>query len=230
MIKRIALIVVGVMFSLTLAAESLFVFVPTEVRANVMQEKIGSFCKDINITVFGRAKDFHKQIKKNPPNAILSLAPVIEHSSAFNPAVKGLRSGKDDEEYVLVSVDKPIEIGGIASKKIGVVDLLGRKPMSAFVEKLFKTKVKLKRVTKVEDLLPLITFGSVDAIFVSDSLFNQLKSKSNLNLVATNLDIKVGLVSAAMNGEEVKDKLKQCVTAFDNQLNSTLGVDQWRAL
>lgn len=229
MIKHIKLIVFSVIFSLPLAAESLYVFVPTEVRANVMQDKIGSFCSGVEVTVFGRAKDFHKKVKADSPNAILSLMPVIKYSEAYKPALNGSKNGSETEDYVLVSVDKGLDIAAIAGKKIGVVDLLGRKPMSAFITELFKAKVKLKRVTKVEDLLPLITFGSVEGVFIAESLYNQLKTKSNLNLVATKLNMKIGLVSAAINGSADK-KVTECIAAFDSELNTTLGVDKWRSL
>ncbi|MCO7223730.1 hypothetical protein [Pleionea sp. CnH1-48] len=230
MIKRIACTMFAMMFSLSLTAESLYVFVPTEVRANVMQTKIGELCNGVEVTVFGRAKDFRKQVKGNPPTAILSLSPVIEASDSFNTVMKGVKKGQDVEDYVLVSVDKPLEVGAIGTKRIGVVDLLGRKPMEKFVSGLLETKVKLKRVTKVEDLLPLLTFGSVQGIFVPTSLYDQLKSKSNLNLIATTINVQVGLASAALSKASSKEKVMKCISAFDKELNATLGVEQWRTL
>lgn len=211
-------------------AESLFVFVPSEVRANIMQENITKFCPGVDTTVFGRAKDFRQQVKTNPPNAILTLLPVIERNNGFNTIMKGTKNGLEEEDYVLVSVGNPIDLGAIKNKKIGVVDLLGRKPMNEFVGQLLQTDVKVKRVTKVEDLLPLLTFGSVDGIFVSESLFTQLKSKSNQNLVATRVNVKVGLVSAALNNDAAKDKVVSCISRFDAGLNGILGVEKWRAL
>ncbi len=229
MIKHIKIIVFSMVFSLPLAAESLYVFVPTEVRANVMQDKIGSFCSGIEVTVFGRAKDFHTQVETTPPNAILSLKPVIDASPTYKISTKGSKAGSETEDYVLVSVDKALTVAEVSGKKIGVVDILGRKPMDDFIENIFKTEVKLKRVTKVEDLLPLITFGSVDGIFIAESLFNQLKSKSNLNLIGTKLNLKIGLVSAAVSATTDK-KLTACIAKFDSELNTTLGVDKWNAL
>ena len=170
------------------------------------------------------------EVKAAPPTAILSLLPVVEHTLLFDTAIMGLRDGLTSEGYVLVSVGSPIQLDNLNNKKIGVVDLLGRKPMRVFIEQLLKAQIKLKRVTKVEDLLPLITFESVDALFVSNTMYNQLKSKSNLKLVATPLNVKIGLASAALSDEVIKDRLKECLFAFDKKLNSTLGVDQWRTL
>jgi hypothetical protein len=211
-------------------AENLYVFVPTDVRAKAMQQDISSVCPNVTVTVFGRGKDFRKQVKKAPPDAILSLLPVIDRSRAFEPVMRGVQNGFTEEEYVLVSVDKALDLGQIQSKKIGVVDLLGRKPMGEFVSQLFQADIKLKRVTKQEDLLPLLTFGSVDGIFVSERLYRQIKNRSNLNLVSTSLNIKVGLVSAALAGPQAKEKIVNCLKKFNEKLNGTLGVDQWRIL
>ena len=230
MLKQITLLLIGMLVSAGLAAESLYVFIPTEVRANKLQQKIGSYCSGVDVTVFGRAKDFHNKVKAVPPTAILSLLPVVKHTSLFNTAIMGLRDGLSSEGYVLVSVNKPIRVDNLNNKKIGVVDLLGRKPMRSYIEQLLNAQVKLKRVTKVEDLLPLITFESVDALFTSRSIYNKLQSKSKLKLVATPLDIKIGLASAALSDDIIRDRLKECVFAFDKNLNSTLGVDQWRTL
>jgi hypothetical protein len=210
--------------------ENLFVFVPTDVRAKAMQQDISDACPDISVTVFGRGKDFREEVSKSPPDAILSLLPVIDRSSPFETVMRGVQNGFTEEEYVLVSVDKALDLGQIQTKKIGVVDLLGRKPMGEFVSQLFQADIKLKRVTKQEDLLPLLTFGSVDGIFVSERLYQQIKNRSNLNLVSTSLNIKVGLVSAALATSAAKEKIVNCLKKFDGKINGTLGVDQWRVL
>lgn len=217
----------------TVSAEdpaSLYVFVPTEVRANAMQEDIGNVCPNINITVFGRSKDFRQQITESPPDAILTLLPVIERSADYKTILKGARGDATEEDYVIVSVDTPLNIADLNEKRLGVIDLLGRKPMNEFIDQLLQTTVKTKRVTKVEDLLPLLTFKAVDGLFISDSLYQSLKEKSNLNLVATSLNIKVGLVSAALNTEDSKEKIVSCIEEFSHSLNSVLGVEQWRGL
>lgn len=230
MAKPIVILLIAQLLCAPVAAESLYVFVPSEVRANKIQQQIGGYCRDVDVTVFGRAKDFHNRIKQVPPNAILSLSPVVKQNHLFDPAILGYRNGVSNESYVLVSVEKSLKLTDLHNKKIGVVDLLGRKPMAAFIDGILKTQVKLKRVTKVEDLLPLITFDAVDAIFISTTQFVQFKAKSQLNLVATPLDIKIGLASAALKDSLKKEKLSQCLLAFDKQLNLILGVDQWQTL
>ncbi|MFT5162950.1 MAG: hypothetical protein ACI9FJ_001531 [Alteromonadaceae bacterium] len=220
----------ALILALPVWADNLFVFVPTDVRAKAMQQDISAICPNVTVTVFGRGKDFRKQVKKKPPDAILSLLPVINRSSPFEPVMRGVQQGVTEEEYVLVSVDEPLDITKLGSRKIGVVDLLGRKPMAEFISGLFQSDIKIKRVTKQEDLLPLLTFGSVDGIFVSERLYMQIKNKSNLNLVFTRLNIKVGLVSAALATTAAKENIVGCLKKFSGKLNGILGVDQWRVL
>ena len=211
-------------------AETLYVFVPTEVRAKAMQEQISQVCPDINVTVFGKSKDFRKMVKKSPPEGILTLLPVIERMGPYSPVMKGERGGLTEEEYLLVSVDEPLNSADLSGKKLGVLDLLGRKPMGEFINQLVQADVKTKRVTKSEDLLPLLTFQAVDGLFIADSLFRKIKQKTNLNLVATSLNIKVGLVSAASNDDKSTSKMSVCIAGFGSSLNTLLGVEKWRTL
>lgn len=208
-------------------AVTMHVFVPTDMRTKILQEKLEAACPQITITVFGRGQDFLKQVQISSPDAILTLIPVIENSSGYQSIFLGLKNGASTEPYILVSKDKNMEIKNLSDKSIGVVDLLGRKPMTDFVHQLLQQKVKVKRVTKREDLLPLLTFNAVDAIFVSKSIYASLTEKSQLNLVPTEVNVKVGLTAAATNNNADKDKLGECIKNFDAQLNATLGVEKW---
>ena len=216
--------------SWALHAESLYVFVPSEVRANVIEDAIKKSCSGMDVTAFGRAKDFVKQTKKQPPTAMLTLLPVIDSTGYFKTILKGARNGSTEEDYVFVTKDKAIDLSEVAGKKVGVVDLLGRKPMSEFVSQLLQTDVKLKRVSKIEDLLPLLSFGAADILFVSESVYENIKSKSKLNLVATRLNVRVGLVSAALNKDNASKNVADCIKKFGGDINGILGVDQWQAL
>jgi len=213
------------------AESSLYVFVPTDVRANVLQEKLSNLCSDLKITVFGRAKDFRKEIVKAPPDALISLMIIISKNKTYTTFARGLKEGVTEEEYVLVSLDEPIDVNQIEKLKVGVVDLLGRKPMKEFIGELFQKEVKIKRVTKQEDLLPLLSFGAVKAIFIPQSLYENIKRKSNLDLISTNVNIKLDLVSAALGSSpDAKEQFANCIANFDQNLNRTLGVEQWKLL
>ena len=209
---------------------TLYVFVPTETRATVLQEMVVSACGGLEIKVFGRAKDFNQQIATVPPSAILTLLPVIERNNTFSTVLKGSRNGATEEDYMLVSKDTATSLASLTGKKVGVVDVMGRKPMTQFVSQLLQADVKLKRVSKIEDLLPLLSFGAVDSIFVPESIYQILKQKSNINLVATRLNIQLGLVSAALNDSKTESEITKCIGSFSQDINAAMGVDQWKTL
>ncbi|MEJ2754333.1 MAG: hypothetical protein P8104_00455 [Gammaproteobacteria bacterium] len=214
-------------FSTSIADATMHVFVPTDVRTNILQKKLESVCPDLSITVFGRGQDFVSQSHKTHPDVILTLMPVIEKSSGYHSYFIGLKNGVTSEPYLLVSKDREINTTDLSNKTIGVLDLLGRKLMTEYVHQLLKQNVKVKRVTKREDLLPLLIFNAANAILVSRSVFGALSEKSQLNLVATEMDVSIGLAALAANDDAVKDKLDKCIKKFDSHLNTMLGVDQW---
>lgn len=208
-------------------SDSLYVFVPTDVRTKILQDKIEAACPGLTVTVFGRGQDFRKQVESSKPDAILTLMPVIEKSTGYQSSFRGMKDGQPVESYYVVSKDTAIGLDALAGKTVGVVDLLGRKPMTEYVHQILNVDVKVKRVTKTEDLLPLLTFGAADAVFVSQSVFESLKEKTELNLVNTEINVKIGLTAAATSGAAAKEKYNDCIMQFDDELNAMLGVEKW---
>lgn len=216
--------------SYTSAATSLYVFFPTEVRPKILQKKFTKLCPNIDTIVFGRINDYLKQLKIAPPEAIISLPPVIEKKPEYKTLFQGQRNGSINEKYVLVSINEAIKTSNLASIKIGVIDILGRKPMTSYVSKLLGSSVKIKRVTKTEDLLPLLTFNIVQAVFISESVYKKLKQTSKQNLISTNIKIKLDMISVATktHNNTTNLNISQCINHLDNTTNEILGVDQWK--
>jgi hypothetical protein len=209
------------------ANSSLYVFYPTDIRPKQMEKHITQHCPEIKSTVFGKIKDFEEQIQRIPPDAILSYAPVIKKNRQYSSFVQGFKQGIADENFVLASLDKAVDIKQLPLLKIGVLDILGRKAMKSFVNKTLGTKVKISRVTKTEDILNLLTFGLVDAIFISQQRYDKFRAQSQLNLVSTQLNIKMDLAILAVRNNASKDIFLSCFNRLGEQTNNLLGVDQW---
>ncbi len=112
-------------------------------------------------------------------------------------------------------------------KKVGVVDLLGRKPMKKFVTDLLGN-VSIKRVAKVEDLLPLLTFKSADLLFMSESDLKDLKKITQLDLHVQPTSVQMALSVAAYMKPEDKETVSACIKKFDENLNDYFDVVEWR--
>jgi hypothetical protein len=209
------------------SATDIFIFKPSKEKASVVQETIQKQCNGVTVTVFGRVNDFMEQIELKKPAAIISLLPVVDSYKPYNVMSKGLLGGQTHDQYVWVSLGKPVDLAAIATLKIGVIDILGRKGMDAYMAQLLGTDVTLKRVTKTEDLIPLLTFNAVDAILVSSGTFDELKQTSQLDFVVTKTELKVGLSTVATIEASEQSKIKSCISSFSKEINDMLGVEKW---
>jgi hypothetical protein len=212
---------------------SMFVYLPSDVRPNAFQKMLNSAIPDVNVTVFGRVKDFQKNIKKQPPDAILSYRPVIDNEQGISVGLQGINKGSPNESYVLISVGKKVELKAEKQLTIGIVDLLGRKKMANFVSKMIQTsqKPKIKRVSKPEDLLSLLQFKVADAVLIPEKDVKVFKSKSKLDLQVTPISgAKVGLPALGFLSETNKKMIQTAVKKLQGKVQDIMRVSSWRAL
>ncbi|MDB5105316.1 MAG: hypothetical protein JWP91_3005 [Fibrobacteres bacterium] len=220
-----------------LAGSKVFVFYPSLARPLAIQEALAKKCPGLEITVFGRLTDLQALVLREHPQAILAQNAVLRQFPEYLPRLQGNRNGSATENFVLLSIDKPLEASKVSAADIGVVGMLDRKEMDAFVGNLVSGTPRVNRVTKVEDLLPLLIFQSVAAVLVSEANVREFQKKSQAHLVEAKLEKgKVGLVAAGiraapagtapnLSGErEVLSALK----ALDAGTLALLGVDAWK--
>jgi hypothetical protein len=143
--------------------------------------------------------------------------------------LQGFIDGKKEEPYILLSVNKAVNAETLPSKTIGVVDFLSKKDMEDFTRKLLESPVKLKRVKKVEDLLPLLSFNMVDAILIPEIQISYFKGTSNLNFKILRLpSAQADIASLALKkGTSASVILKQ-IKRIPKSVNIMLGVEEWR--
>lgn len=210
----------------------LYVFYPALVRPLALQDALARRCPGLSVTVFGRLTDFQAKVAADDPEALLALPVVLRQYAEWQPRLQGLRKGQPSEPYVLLSLDKPADPAKMDGVTLGVVGLLERKPMADFVQELVKGTPRLDRVTKVEDLLPLLTFRSASAVLVSEAVAAEFRKKSQANLMSAKLEgAKVGLAALALKkgvpGAAEAEILKAIQGLQPAELE-LLGVDAWK--
>jgi hypothetical protein len=205
-------------------AEKIYVFFPSMTKPNAVQNALQARCSGNDVTVFGRLADFTAMVAQVPPDAIVAPRPLVEQFSGYKLFLRGTRKGSTSEDAVLVSA-KPVAEGDLATLNVGVVGILERSAMNGFVQGVLGSVPRLKIVTKVEDLLPLLTFGSADAILVGESQVDEIKGRSQAALQMTSGLGKVPLVVAAAKGES--DKIESCLKGLGASEKKMLGVDGW---
>lgn len=207
--------------------ESLYVFMPSKFRPIAMQNKMREACPGIDIMVFGRHKDFDDQVKANKPDAILTKPAVIEHIGGYMVSLKGKRKGAVRESHVLLSVDKKTDLNNIGKLKIGVFDILGRKGMKGYIGRHFNPAPKLKRVSKMEDLLQMLTFNMADAVLVPKNDVSYFREISNLNFVVTPVQMKTGIISLAKKDGTGASKITGAIKKTAPKNMALPEVDAW---
>jgi hypothetical protein len=213
----------------SLAAEKLYVFYPTIVRPQVIQQNLSKACPDAEVMVFGRYNDFIAKIAIDSPEVIITKPVVTEQMAGYSLKLNGAFKGAADESYVILSVNEKLDVASVkAETVIGMIDFLGRKEMMTFIAQFFPTAPKLKRVTKIEDLLPLLTFNMAQGILISEREVSYFKATSNLNFVITPLPKKVGIVALAVKDGKTSPEILKAIKGLDAETSGMLGVDQWK--
>lgn len=203
------------------------VFLQLDAKSNVVEKSLQEQLPDLTVTVFGRYRDFEEGLSSGHPDAILSITPVLVHRGK-TPSLQGQRAGKSSEPYVLASVNQPLE-GSLTGKTIGVVDLLGRDGTQTFLNSLLKEKdVKVKRVAKIEDLLPLLEFSAADGVVLPSSMSARLLERTRLAIKTRELTATpVGLSAVAVLNPSVRDVVVKSFQKLDAPTKRLLGIDAW---
>lgn len=207
----------------TAASPKLLVFLHVALKQRAFQAELQTALPGVAVTTVGRIADLERSLKEGQ-DAVLSL-PAVLAAQKLEPALQGLWKGAKDETYTLVGADTPPDPTKVAT--LGALDLLGREGMNAFVQSLMGTSPKVERVTKVEDLLPLLQLQRVDAILLAARLLNELRATSRMKLGPKDLPTKVGLPAVAKAGARGGAVLV-AVKKLSGGIATALGVDQWR--
>jgi hypothetical protein len=234
---RLAGALLGALVAIGLAAPvrgadprpTLYVYVHTDSKSATLEKTLQERMPALTITVFGRFRDFEEAMTARRPDGVVALQPLLA-SQNLPVSLQGLRGDHEWEPYVLLSPGPAVD-GALNGKVIGVVDLLGRDGTQQFVTRLLKTNdLKLKRVTKMEDLLPLLQFSAADAVLVPAAAVKSVTERSRLPLKVREMpDARVGLPAMGVLNARVRDLMVRQVQGLDGDTNRTLGVEKWRA-
>jgi len=201
----------------------LLVFLHVAVKQRAFQGELQAALPGIDVTAVGRIADFDRGLQDGP-DSVLTL-PVVLSARGLDANLRGRHLGAVDETYVLVGADTIPDAARVQT--VGALDLLGREGTNAFVEQLLGTHPKVERVTKVEDLLPLLQMQRVDAILLAARLFPDLRASSRLSLMQKELSKKVELPALANRGGGGA-QIMAGVIKLPSRLSNAVGVDEWR--
>ena len=213
---------------ITRTPPSLYVYLQTDTKVAELERVLKAQLTGLRVTVFGRFRDFEEAMLARPPEAVMGLN-LLLNQQGLRTTLQGLRDNPDAETYALVSVGVPVDVPA-AGKTIGAVDLLGREGTQSFVATLAgSADIKVKRVTKSEDLLALLQFAAVDAVLVPKAFVNALTERSRMPLRARDLGgLRIKLPAIGVRDPGARALVLQQIQGLDRATNQILGVDEWR--
>lgn len=211
-------------FRLLHAAESMYIYYPSVLKPNVVQQKIKDLDNTVDVTVFGKYRDFQTMVALNKPDVVLTKSEILPKLSGYQSKKYARRQGNKKEQYVLLSVDGQ---NLTEESVVGVVDFLPRNDMRAFVASTIGKHVKVKNVTKVEDLLPLLSFKMAQAILIPAHNVAYFKEISHMTFSTIKLPTGGGIaVIAAKVGSESGNAINVAETLTEI-LPNFMGTVEW---
>ncbi len=201
----------------------LLVFLHLAVKQRALQSALQEALPGVKVIAVGRLGDFERGLADGA-DAVLAIPPVLANFK-LGAKLRGYNGGSFDEKYSLLGVETSPDPTKVAS--VGALDLFGREGTNGFVKELLNASPKVERVSKVEDLLPLLQMQRVESVLLPARLVPEIKSASKLNLVTRDLTKQVGLPAVAVVTPE-GDRIVAAVSKMSPATSKTLGVDSWR--
>lgn len=205
------------------SAPSLAVFVHVDAKLRYFQGLLRDALPGVDVTVYSRFGDAIQAIDGGA-HALLALRSVLEYQG-LKPAISGRVAGQTTEPYVLIATGRQVDPKSV--RRVGTVDLLGRKGTQQWVERLLSANPEVNRVTKFEDLLPMLQLEMADAVLLPAAVATLFKEKSRLPLQTTNLGVQVGLPALSVlkvGGEQIVPALSR----VGGTLKQIMRIDGWQ--
>ncbi len=232
-IRVIAIFLFVANFFVTIASgnERLYIFYPSTFDYQSMQDKIDSTVPGVAITVFSRFDDFVLKMKAEPPEAIITKPILIqEQFSDYEVMLNGVRNGKTEDNYVILTIDSNFTSKSITNESIiGIIDILGRTGMKTFVNRQFSIEPKIKRVSRIGDLLPFLSLDIATGIMIESVFIDYFKSTSQLQFTETPLpESMTGVIAFAVKKGKQAEKSLSSLKQNKKNICEPFYIQQWK--
>jgi hypothetical protein len=225
------LFVVSFLTTIVSGNEKLYIFYPSTFDYQSMQNKMDTELPDISITVFSRYDDFALKVKAEPPEAIITKPILIQDQfNDYEVILNGIRSGKTEDNYVVLSIDSNFAIKSITSESIiGIIDIMGRAGMKTFVNRQFSIEPKIKRVSRIGDLLPFLSLDIAAGIIIESVFIDYFKSTSQLQFTEIPLpESTTGVIAFAVKKGKQAEKSLNSLKQNKKSICELFYIQQWK--
>ncbi len=122
---------------------------------------------------------------------------------------------------------QPVTREQLASATLGIVDDLGKKQITERANQLVGGTPKLRRVTKVEDLLPMLQFKLAVAVLVREAELAELRRRTRQELYSLELQGSQTTIAVAWGSGGNRELAERAVRGMSLSAKGLLGVEKW---
>ena len=148
------------------------------------------------VTVFGKFSEFSSSLKNSKPKFLMVPSAYTSYNEDYKPVFQFVKGGQSNFKFLILSVKSEWSKEATAKGSVGIVDELGRKQTSAFIKDQVGAFKRVKRVTKTDDLMPLLVLENANYIIIRPKNYEILKSKftAKTNLVGESKTINYPVI------------------------------------
>jgi hypothetical protein len=136
-----------------------------------------AFFKAHSVTVFGAFTEFKTALSSAPAQFVIAPASFAKFNPDYRPVGQFLVNDKTSFKYQLLAADAAWTKEKCKEGTVGIVEELGRNELKGYLQEVLGEFKKIKRVTKPDDLFPLLALGDAHYIVVTPEDLVKLKEK-----------------------------------------------------
>lgn len=228
---KIALLLWVMTLAATACAEKyvVYIFYPTiTTRCLDLQNQFIAQYPDWQVMAFVNYKDFKDEIRLQQPDIIISKPIVIDQCPGYTLLNQGQRDGASQEKLCFLSTGAGVDTNALAMQTIGVIDYLGKEGTTQLIAQFFPDAPKIRRVLKVEDLLPMMLLDMVSAILIPENLVPFFKGISKKQFqIDCDRHIHMGIAAVAARQGVDAATVEKSIKGMNKNLLAQFGIDAW---
>jgi len=176
--KRLIFLFASLFLTVYLSAQELRVYqtstIPVKDREKAL--KADASLSGISVTVFGQFREF-SSANKTKAKYLIVPSSFVKFNPDYKPVYQFAKNGQTNTKLMILTSKADWTMDKIGTGKVGIVDELGRKDTKTYVQDIAGKFKLIKRVTKPDDLMPLLVLENADYIIIRSHNYDILKKK-----------------------------------------------------
>jgi hypothetical protein len=197
--------------------------IPVKDREKALKEDAG--LSGVNVTVFGQFREFSSSIESSKPKFLIVPAAFLKYNKDYKAVYQFAKGGQTNFKFLILATKPEWTLAKGKDGNIGIVDELGRKETDSFIKDEIGDFKRSKRVTKPDDLMPLLVLENAEYIAIRPENYETLKEKFTAKTIqvgeSKTVDYPVICALASATDEEIAK-----VGSMSAQTIKALGFDE----